>query len=347
MSDRLTYNRHMSVTSYDRIQRLRRLEALLPTSSTRPDDCLDGARLLEILGEAYGEARSESRRRRLQRDLETLVKDGRIEAVNPGGKPLRYRRLADELDDDPMIWQYTLQQIRDLIAETVPTRRLDRLWQRLLHEVDGPVLDEQRLRIIPDTLRLQPVELYPAVLQAVITALAQRCALQMRYEDADGVRGEAQIHPQALVQRGPIPYLFALKDDTETSVRMYALHRMVRAEALTSTPARTAAGFDLDEAIANGVADFGRGELIDLELRVRGYFADVIRACPLSPDQQLEDEPEGPGFVLRVRARVPSTGQLLRWILGAGPNLEVIAPRYLRNVVTAQTAKMAAVYRPD
>jgi proteasome accessory factor B len=49
------------------------------------------------------------------------------------------------------------------------------------------------------------VELYPAVLQSVITALAQRCALRVLYENAKGERDEAQIHPQALVQRGPIP----------------------------------------------------------------------------------------------------------------------------------------------
>jgi proteasome accessory factor B len=58
---------------------------------------------------------------------------------------------------------------------------------------------------VPDNLRLRPVELYPAVLQSVITALAQRCALRVLYENAKGERDEAQIHPQALVQRGPIP----------------------------------------------------------------------------------------------------------------------------------------------
>ena len=110
---------------------------------------------------------------------------------------------------------------------------MDRLWQRLLTEIDGPLLDEQRLRVVPDNLRLRPVELSPNVLQSVITALAQRCALQVLYENADEERSEARIHPQALVQRGPIPYLFALKNDEEAPVRLYALHRMIRAETLT------------------------------------------------------------------------------------------------------------------
>jgi hypothetical protein len=74
---------------------MRRLEALLPKSGTAPEHCLDGARLLAILGEAYGHGSPNAQRRTLQRDLEALVKEARIEAVNPGGKPLRYRRCGD------------------------------------------------------------------------------------------------------------------------------------------------------------------------------------------------------------------------------------------------------------
>ena len=126
-------------------------------------------------------------------------------------------------------------------------------------------------------------------------------------------------------KRGPIAYLFALKEDEPAPVRLYALHRMIRAEALTTQPARTAEGFDLDQAIAEGKVDFGQGRLIALELQVRGYLVPLLSVCPLSADQQLEDEPETSAFSLRVSAQVPSTGQLLRWLLGAGDNLEVIA----------------------
>ena len=201
-----------------------------------------------------------------------------------------------------------------------------------------------RLRIVPDTPRLQPVELFDGALSAVIEGLTRDCAVKVLYQDAEGVRGEACLHPQALVQRGPIPYLFALKNDEDEPVRLYALHRMIRAEALPETPARAAAGFDLDQAIAQGRADFGQGEMIDLELRVRGYLADLLLVCPLAEDSKMHDEPPGSDFDFRRRARVPSTGQLLRWLLGAGDNVEVVAPKELRHVVAVQAGKMAAVY---
>ncbi len=334
----------MSATYESRVKRLRRLEALLPPATATTADCPDGARLLHILGDDYGTGDGPARRRALQRDLMDLLKEGRIAAVNPGGKPLRYRRLGDDVTEDPLIWQYTLQQVKDLIAEAVPARRLDRLWERLLHEVEGPLLDARRLRCVPDTLRLRPVELYPDLLQAVIQALAQGNALNILYKDAEGGRGEAVIHPQALVQRGPIPYLLALKNDEVAPVRFYALHRMIHAQVQSGISARAAVGFDLDQAIASGKIDFGQGRLIDLELRVRGYLATLLEVCPLSDDQCLEDEPDDSGFLLRVKARLPATGQLLRWLLGAGDNLEVMAPAELRRVVAAQSAKTAALY---
>lgn len=335
----------MSAAHQDRIQRLRRIEALLPKPNTKSEDCLDGARLLEILDQAYGTGSLASRRRALQRDLETLVKDGRIEIVNPGGKPLRYRRISDTLDDDALIWDFTLRQVRDLIAEAVPKRQLDRLWERLLYERDRPLLSDQQLRVVPDSLRLRPVELYPDVLHAVISALAQRCALQVVYKNASDERSTPILHPQALVQRGPIPYLFALKND-EDQLRLYALHRFIRAEPKPQMPARVAEDFDLDRAMAEGKVDFGRGQVIDLVIRVRGYLTQFLLDCPLSDEQTSEDEPEDSEFDLCIRNRLPQTGQLLRWLLGAGDKLDVLEPEELRHVVAEQARKMADLYLP-
>jgi hypothetical protein len=67
--------------------------------------------------------------------------------------------------------------------------------------------------------------------------LAQRKALGVPYRNAEGERAEAVIHPQALVQRGPVPYIFALKNDEDEPLRLCALHRMIRATVLTGTPA--------------------------------------------------------------------------------------------------------------
>jgi proteasome accessory factor B len=336
----------LSASHKARIERLNRLLKLLPAPGTSADQCPDGKRLLKTLADAYKEAKNDkSRRRILQYDLKTLMDDECIEEANPGGRPLRYRRIKKQwLDQDTRVWNRALRQIRDLIADTVPRRELNRLWERLLNDPDVVKLDVCRLRVIPDTLRLQPVALEESVLIEVITALAKGYALDVRYRNAKDESKDARIHPQALIQRGPIPYLFALKNDEDEPVRLYALQRMIRAQALPETAARQVKDFDLDEAIKTGPADFGSGESIDLELLVRGYLARILPDCPLAPNQRLEDEPIGAAFEIRVWASVPSTGQLLRWLLGAGDNVEVVAPPELRQTLASQAAKMAGIY---
>ena len=337
----------MPAIHQNRVERLKRLEQLLSRERS-PEDCWDGAQLLGVIGSAYGQdANDKARRRALQRDLDELVKQGRIEVVNRGAKPLRYRRVGADLDEDQVAWAYTLRLVQDLARDAVPHRQLEQFWRRLLTDPNGPVLDESRLRILPDTLRLQPAEIFPEVVTAVVTALARQCVLRVLYTDAKGVRSDARLHPQALVQRGPLPYLFALKNDETEPVRMYALHRMIRASGEPELPARPAPGFHLGQAIQRGAADFGQGQRVDLELRVRGYLTQLLPVCPLEPGQRWQDEPENSDFRLRIWASLPSTGQLLRWLLAAGDNLEVVAPLELRQVMAAQARKMWGLYDRD
>ena len=77
---------------------------------------------------------------------------------------------------------------------------------------------------------------------------------------------------------------------------------------------------------------------------MRGYVADLLRDCRLSENQVIEEEPEDSPFSARVRATVPETGQLLRWLLGCGANVEVLAPAKWREVVVSQLEKMGAIY---
>ena len=334
----------MSATFSSRIHRLHRLQGKLSRPGTPDRKCLIITQLLDLMPDGYGTGSEPTRRRAMQRDLDELVRDGLIEVVNPGGKPQRYRQVSNQRLQDEVDWQYLLSHIRDLVQDLLPQRRLDRFWNRLQQALDSPLLDERKLRLVPDTLRLCPPEIHAGVLEAVISALLKDCVLEILYENARGERGQALLHPQALVQRGPTPYLFALKNDETEPVRTYALHRMIRARARLGEPGRKAAGFDLDRVIASGQVDFGRGQVIDLELRVRGYPVDVLRVCPITPTQRMEDEPADSPFLARVRVQVPETGALLRWLLGLGDNVEVVAPAGLRLVMREQTLKAAGHY---
>lgn len=327
----------------DRVDRLKALVRLIPAYGPA-SKCPDSAVLLERAASRYAENRSNAARRRaLQRDLEELVEAGRIEAVNPGGKPLRYRQLRAA--PDTRMWGYVRQATRELIESALPLRRFDALWTQLLDtEADpGLHLGEDKLRIVSDTLRLQPAAIRESVLTDVLDALARSLTLQVGYRSGQGRSSQPTLHPQGLLQRGPRLYLFALKDNETEPLRMYALHRITRSTVGTES-ARAVPGFDLQAEIDRGAADFSDGELIDLELRARGYVVELLRDCPLADGQRVEVEPKGSQFEARITARLPASGQLLRWLLGCGDNVEVVSPSDLRHVVAVQSAKAAALY---
>lgn len=330
----------------ERVERLQALIALIPRSAA-PECCPDAGALLARAASYFeNNATPSARRRAIQRDLEELLAGGEVEVVNPSGKPLRYRRADAVLgEDDPYLLDYARRTTREFIESALPLRAIERLWPRVLSGSDGFELGEDKLRIISDTLRLLPADIRAGVLVDCLEALARGRVLQARYRDNVGKRSQPVLHPQGMLQRGPRIYLFALKNDESEPVRMYALHRMI-SSAVGEEPAREAPGFDLESLINGGNADFAGEQRFDLCLRARGYVADLLSDCPLCEGQQITDEPDGSEFEVLVRATVPASGQLLRWLLGCGDKLEVVGPDELRQVMMAQTRKAAALYQP-
>lgn len=290
-------------------------------------------------------------RKRIERDLHELLETGQIEVANPGGKRRIFRRLANDVKDDPRLHDYIRALSEALLKESLPSRRHEKFLEKSRDGQNRPLLPEARFRVIGDSQRLLPAEIKLDVLIAVLSALIQRQVLQVGYRKQDGSLLRPRLHPQGLLQRGPVLYLYALKNDEET-VKMFALHRMTSAKLLAEM-ANDDPDFDLDQRIFDGDADYGRGEEIVLKLRVRGYVLAVLRDCPLSEDQCIEEEMEeteegaeeddDPPALLR--ATVPATGQLYRWLLGCGAHVEVLEPPHLRAAVAKTVARMSAHYR--
>ena len=328
----------------DRIDRLDSIVKRIPMKGSSSENCLDTGQLLELLFTHYEDhASPEARLRAIQRDLEELVLKERIQVVNSGGKPRRYCRVKEDAASDPYVLKYEKKALQTAIQDALPAGRLDKVWQHVLKDDNNLGLGEDKLRIVTDTLRLRPADIGDGVLEGVLEALALSHTLSASYSDATGKRTKPVLHPQALLQRGPRIYLYALKDDETEPLRMYALHRFTKM-AVNEDEAHKAEGFDLQELIDSGQADFGGGETIAVVLRARGYVAELLKDCPLSADQEFKDDEEDSGFEIRVSASVPATGQLFRWLLGCGDKIEVLEPLSLRQTITAQSAKVAALY---
>lgn len=101
--------------------------------------------------------------------------------------------------------------------------------------------------------------------------------------------------------------------------------------------------FSFSDYISTGKADFSDGEMIKFEAVVNGYVEALLYDCPLNDSQNLLPvDGEEMGSALTVT--IPSSGQLLRWILSCGSNIKVLAPLELRQTVSEQIARTHARY---
>ena len=332
------------------VNRVRRLDALLakiPCATGQPADHYPDVRvLLARLAHEYTSSKGATARiRMLQRDLDELVRQEHIAVVNPATKPFRYCRISP-YSDDAIAREFTIRQIHAACSELIQDAPLSTLLDRFGSTLSDSLLPMDRIRILSDGLRLVPASVRPGVMSAVLEALVRGTTLSVAYRDAAGKRTFPLVHPQALLQRGPRIYLYALKEDEEQPVRQYALNRIIRA-TVGSADAKIQRDFHIDEAIRSGIADFASGEHVLLTLRARGYVAELLHDCALGPDQKFVDEPVDSDFDVCVSAVVPNTGQLLRWLLGCGDKIEVLTPVELRNVIRAQAVKAAQLYESD
>lgn len=163
----------MAVAHKDRIDRLNLLKQLIPRNCSDQGGP-DARQLLARLAEHYEASKSDAARMRaIQRDLDALVKEEEIEAINPGGKPQRYRRKADLDSTDPRLWAYAQSLMRSLIRDAVPEKRLERVLASLREEGEDFGLGEDKLCVLSDTQRLLPADFKEEVLLAALEALAQ------------------------------------------------------------------------------------------------------------------------------------------------------------------------------
>src|SRR5690606_34693607 len=132
---------------------------------------------------------------------------------------------------------------------------------RSLHEAAGVQRNwPSKVRIVHPTQLLHTPAIPKKVYADITDALLHGRMIAGTYGRNGGKRLE--LHPLALVQRGPVTYLVARAFDFRDA-RLYAMHRFHATQVL-DRPAETA--FDVDAYLAGGALEFGDGRRIRLEL---------------------------------------------------------------------------------
>jgi predicted DNA-binding transcriptional regulator YafY len=180
-----------------------------------------------------------------------------------------------------------------------------------------------------------------AIMLDVQRSIRQRRVLRMRYYTAGrDETTEREVEPHYLTNvRGD--WMLVAWDRLRDADRVFMLTRIQECSPLPDSfqprpelaPATYSRNVFLTE---HGWEPF------DVVLRFDSYQARWIRERTWHPSQELELHADG-GLTLRLR--VSGAGDLLRWVLGYGRHVEVLAPDWLRQRVIDELRETSELYR--
>jgi predicted DNA-binding transcriptional regulator YafY len=244
----------------------------------------------------------------------------------------------------------TLKLAKTLLEPLLPRSVLSELQgqmdsaDRALQGLSSSALRDwpKKVRIIPAGLAKLPPRIDGETFYVAQKALLTSTRFKARYlprERAGREPKEYEVSPLGLVMRASVAYLVCTLWDYP-DIKQLALHRLSRA-VLLDTPVKAPAGFDLDAYIASQEFDFPSGKMIRLKVALGAAAAFHLRETPLSLDQRMEDLS---GDRVRLSATVMDTAQLRWWLQGFGSDLEVLAPKPLRDEFRKTAVELSRLY---
>jgi len=201
---------------------------------------------------------------------------------------------------------------------------------------------------------LRPTKIDRDVHDTVLRALYENYQLRLSYLKTDSSQFKIyEVNPLGVVMRGPVTYLVACKDVDKDDLngkanqeRMFALHRIRKAEMLDDRRGSPPSGVTFDGFLQRGGADFvigglANGQVIRLEAAVSSNVANRLSETQLTDKQKLVPI-EGDQY--HLTAELPITMQLGWWLLAFGPRIKVLNPPDLRNWIAAEHRNAAKQY---
>jgi len=174
-------------------------------------------------------------------------------------------------------------------------------------------------------------------------AIAERLVVNTRYRAlSTGETSAREIEPGDLHWDPALETLYLIGwCRLRSDVRVFAVHRF-QAVALTEETFAPRPHARSKAALKDAFRVWRGGHVETVRLRFGRQAAEEIRERRWHIGQHVEEVADG-GLVLKLE--VASSGEVQRWILGFGPDVEVLAPAGLRERVESRLADAAARYR--
>lgn len=226
---------------------------------------------------------------------------------------------------------------KNVIAENVLVYLADML------EADASVSGD--ILAAANELAQNPVETgHEDIFRTVMRGYLYRRKIEIHYHPYKGRSFQTTISPY-LIEPSSIgfsTYVIGHSSNPD-DLRTYKIGRIQSARIIHDMDYTVPDDFSGLEILGNAWSIYYGEETENVILR---FHPDVVRRVQESnwhPSQELESDPEQEGY-LRMKLQVASTIDLLPWIRGWGDSVEVLAPTHLREEISGQARRMAALY---
>ncbi|AIF53531.1 YafY family protein [Pelosinus sp. UFO1] len=185
----------------------------------------------------------------------------------------------------------------------------------------------------------KPADVCQKLFICVEKAIEQERRIKIRYYTKQREsETERKIDPYVITFRGSAWYLIAYCH-LRQAVLMFRMDRIKQAEETTES-FHMPKDFSIQAYFSDSWL-IERGELVHVKLRFLPEAARWVRSETFHPSQRITELDDG---AIIFEATVNGRREISRWILGYGPEVEVLEPEDLRLYLMEQTVQMAKVY---
>lgn len=294
----------------------------------------------------------EASKRTVYRDLEALSQAGFPLFPEDGKTDDGGTRWV--LEKKAKINQYLVLSARELFAlylargVLVPLKStpfyedLESIFQKFEEKLGSK--HRQHLQSLSAELKFEPgpqwgLGLNPDILETVRAACSEGHLLSCLYNSTNS-KSETQrkLGPHYMYYAKGGLYLVA-EDFKDRKVKVFALPRMKDVEMLSehyegeiSTP---------EEYFGGALGVYSSGSIYEVAIDFSANVASFVRERRWHPSQRVIQRDGG---AIRLHLEVASTPELWQWILGFGPDAEVVSPKGVREKVAELAQKTAKKY---
>lgn len=347
------------------VERHRRILKLLSGGSYRT------AGEIRQLLYAEGESLSERQIKRILdelRDQDQLDARTRTLTIARGKPPTEYgrQRRADvpEFERIEAHQALTLQLAAELLDPLLPASILEplktelKVAKRVIAD-DAPSLKRfpNKVAVLPRGIGRPKARVYAKTLSDIYKAVLEERRIKVSYNAARHGKKQLrsyELNPLGLIFRFDTLYLVHVletdqPDKDPDRVMEWPIHRFVRVEQLPD-PVRKPRGFNLKAHLKSAGILQNRhdsrlkrlGESFKIKLRCKGSTGLYIVERPFSDDQEAVEAEDG-SYV--VTATVPNTRDLLSELFNFADDVEVLAPKALRDYLKEKAENVARQYQ--